>query len=233
VSANLTDSLLGTEAFTRQLKAAGWSATAVASAEQPASVIRVRGRSVAEVRLRLGGATWGLFPATGGSTVRLGPIPVYLSRSFPVQAHFLVPVDPAGLLEEFDARLTVTRGGILWMGEVEQVDWKGGLLAEELTRDRQGWLDAARCLKLGERLFVKPDADERCVRIVHQSKLTGRFSLVSSEVLSAQRHLPEKDLLDGIERMGDAIRAMARPRKCRKPAAKKLSRARGSRGRSS
>ena len=219
----ITDALLGIDALARHLTAAGWKVRTVGSAAQrglldlvdePPHYLRVSGRAVSEVRLRLGGALFG----QSSGTLKLGPLPVHHTRPLPMQLHWLVPLDPAGRLEAFDAKLSTRRGGLFWTGEVEHAAWTGGTLAQALDLHPERVLEGARGLRLGESLRVSPDPDRACVRIIHQSKVTVRFSLLSSEVLSAERHLPERELLDGIEWIASEILGLGRPRRTRKAA---------------
>ncbi len=213
----LTDSLLGVDALARHLGSCGWKVqTAAGRAErslvdlfdEPPRYLKVSGRTIGEVRLRLGGSP---FLGEGRSTLKLGPIPVHHTRTVPMQLHFLVFADPAGRLDEFEAKLSTRRGGFLWLGEVEHAAWTGGALAQVFNEEPERTLAGARFLKLGESLLVRPDADRRCVRIIHQTQLTARFSLLSSEVLSAERHLPEPSLLETLEWLADATRQFSLP----------------------
>lgn len=216
----LSDTLLGIDVLAEHLAARGWKVTAVESpprrglfdlVDTPPRVLRVTGRPISEVRVRLGGVMWGLGAAGGRSRFSVGGVPLAASQSMPLQVHWVVPVDPTGHPEDFEARLDLERGGFLWTGEVREARWVGGKLAQVLDADVA--LTTARALRLSERLFVKPDVDERCVRIVHQAKVVGRFSLFSSDVFSAERRLPETALLDGVLAVARAVKALARRRR--------------------
>lgn len=213
----LTDSLLGVDALARHLDSCGWKVQPAAGRperslvdlfDEPPRYLKVTGRAIGEVRLRLGGSP---FLGEGRSTLKLGPIPVHHTRTVPMQLHFLVFADPAGRLDDFEAKLSTRRGGFFWLGDVEHAAWTGGALAPVFNEEPERTLSGARCLKLGESLLVRPDADRRCVRIIHQTQLTARFSLLSSEVLSAERHLPEPPLLETLEWLAQATRRFAQP----------------------
>lgn len=214
-----SDTLLGLEPLAEHLAARGWKVTLVDSpprrglfdlVDAPPRVLRVTGKPVSEVRVRLGGAMWGLGAAGGRSRLSVGGVPLAASQSMPVQLHWLVPVDPTGRPEDFEATLDVERGGFLWTGDVRAARWEGGRLAQALDADTA--LSTARALRLSERLFVKPDIDERCVRIIHQAKVVVRFSLFSSDVFSAERRLPDAALLDGVLAVAKAVKALGRRR---------------------
>lgn len=212
----VSDILLGVETLARHLAANGWSVRVVPTeprrglldlVDTPPSVIAVDRNPVCEVRLRIGGSLWG-FGAGSSSRTSLGGIPISASQSMPMQLHWLVRVDPTGRPEDFDAKLDTERGGFLWTGEVRAARWQGGALADALNADPPAVLATAKPLRLSERLFVKPAADERCVRIIHQSKVTARMSMFAADVFSAERHLPERALLEGVTRIANAVVAL-------------------------
>jgi hypothetical protein len=235
----LTDTLLGLDAHLRHLAASGWKVKAVATkkdrgpidlVDSPPRFLRVQGKPVSEVHLKLGGKI--LFSSEGGSSsLRVGGVPLYLSRTVPMQSHWLVPVDPAGRLEDFEAKLSTRRGGFLWLGEIESAAWQGGALAALLNEDLEASLAGARFLRRGERLFVAADPDQRCVRVIHQTEVVARLSVLSSDVLSAEWHLPERPLLEGLERVASVIASLENPswppnanKKKRTPAKRKTAR---------
>ncbi|MGC4114633.1 MAG: hypothetical protein QM765_08490 [Myxococcales bacterium] len=222
----LTDTLLGLDPHLRHLAASGWKVRAAATRkargpidllDSPPRYLEVQGRAVTEVRLKLGGTIF--FSSEGGhSSLRLGGVPVYLSRTVPMQSHWLVPVDPAGRLEDFQAKLSTRRGGFLWLGEIESVAWEGGVLAARLNEEPEASLAGARFLRRGERLFVTPDPDRRCVRVIHQTEVVARLSVLSSDVLSAEWHLPERALLATIEHVAEAIDSLKKRARRSEPA---------------
>lgn len=222
----LTDTLLGLDAHLRHLEASGWKVKAAKAKQDrgpidlvdaPPRFIKVQGKPISEVRLMLGGSVWGSVQGSHGS-LRVAGVPLYLSRTVPMQTHWIVPVDPAGRLEDFDAKLSTRRGGFLWLGEVEHAAWQGGALAAALNEEPEATLAGARPLRLGEKLRVETDPGGRCVRIVHQTEVVARLSVLSADVLSAEWHLPERALLAGLERVGKAIVALGRQTKRKKAA---------------
>lgn len=225
----LTDSLLGLDAHRRHLAASGWKVRATATrkdrgpvdlVDSPPRFLEVRGKSVSEVHLKVGGSVF-LSAQGSHSSLRVAGVPLYLSRTVPMQSHWLVPVDPAGRLEDFEAKLSTRRGGFLWLGEVESVVWEGGALAAALDEDLDASLAGGRFLRRGERLFVTPDPDQRCVRVIHQTQVVARLSVLSSDVLSAEWHLPERALLGLIEEVADAIASLEKPTRRPKPKKKR------------
>jgi hypothetical protein len=201
----LTNRVLGVETVQRHLVASGLEAKLVPHGE--ASAIALTGRAVERVVLKLAASGW----ASSGSSsaVRVGNVPIYLSRTFPIQMHWIVPVDPAGAVADFTARLKLHRGGLFWSGEVDRAEWVGGALARKLGKSART-VGLACGLEARDGIEVRADADRRCVRIVHQTRATARFALLSPEILDVDRRLPNQLLLDGIEFVAKTIRELDR-----------------------
>jgi hypothetical protein len=193
---HLTDRLLGLETLHRHLKQTGLKVRLVPHGETRA--IAIAGRTAKLVTLRMAGSMWGLDGSGGTTTLRVGPVPLYVSRRFPIQMHWLVPV-ASGETRDFEANLKTHRGGLFWTGDVDQAEWTGGLLAERLNAHPDTSLAFARQLQLRDSIKVRPDPDSGCVRIIHQTRAVGRFSLLSSEILDVERRMPSGGLIDGIE----------------------------------
>jgi hypothetical protein len=218
----LLDALAGLEPLCRHLVANGYKAKLVPGDKDRAVLpllgpdshgIAITGRGVRLITIRIAGGMWG-FDSPGRTSFRVGPIPVYESRELPIQVHYVVPVDPTGSPWDFEVELKTKRKGFLWLGDVVEASWKGGKLGEALGKNPERTLKLANGLKPRESLRIKPDTEGRCVRLVHQTKMALQFSLLSAEMLQAERRFPPPALLEGIEWLAKEI-ASLQPKKRR------------------
>jgi len=158
----------------------------------------VQGQPYERVALRHGGRL-PLHPDNWSSTTAIGMLPIRSRAVQPVQYHFVLLDVDATPARRFEAELGIPRS--FFGGRRFRARWWGGALARRLDGDDGLADDLGAQLKSHERLAVKVQPEDRCLRVILQSRAVLHFAVLPRVELEADQGLPDERVLALVARI--------------------------------